>query len=212
MNLLPIVWIRFRESLIRTLTLRILVLLGLFGGLPVTTSTAQGSERCDAAATVFLRSPTASSLRALRTDADSCWTSIGTSNEKLGIISASVSNGNRFAALYLASNLKRLDGGNLEDALIALGQFSEKDMAGFLDFARAHVITSHESSDALTMLPPSMSDDPKAQLAAMERRRVAVTFVSQKPLEAYKVAALEEINEFVMEIKRSMGNEGAESH
>jgi len=98
--------------------------------------------------------PSASSLRALNNgDAGSCWNSIGTSNEKLQAMNTLVSNGNHSAAHYLASHLKRLGGGNLEDALIALGQFSEMDMAGFLELTRAHVLTSRESSDALTMLP-----------------------------------------------------------
>jgi hypothetical protein len=114
-----------------------------------------------------------------------------------------VSNGNHSAAHYLASHLKRLGGGNLEDALIALGQFSEMDMAGFLELTRAHVLTSRESSDALTMLPLSMTDEPKTQLAAMERRRVAATLISQKSLEKYKTVALSEIDQFVTEIKRS---------
>lgn len=208
MTLFPVICIRLLGYPVRALVDRILVLMVLVVGVLLNTSTAEASEPCDAAATRFLQSPSASSLKALRkADAESCWSSIGMSNEKLLVINESVSNGNHSAARYLASNLKRLDGGNLEDALIALGQFSEKDMTGFLDFTRTHVITSHESSDALTMLPPSMSDDAKAQLAAMERRRAAVTLVSQKPLERYKVAALTDINKFVMEIRRSMGNE-----
>jgi hypothetical protein len=160
-----------------------LVIMGLVFGVLVDTSTADASEQCDAAATEFLRSPSASSLRALN--------------------NGDVSNGNHSAAHYLASHLKRLGGGNLEDALIALGQFSEMDMAGFLELTRAHVLTSRESSDALTMLPLSMTDEPKTQLAAMERRRVAATLISQKSLEKYKTVALSEIDQFVTEIKRS---------
>jgi len=76
-------------------------------------------------------------------------------------------------------------------------------MAGFLELTRAHVLTSRESSDALTMLPLSMTDEPKTQLAAMERRRVAATLISQKSLEKYKTVALSEIDQFVTEIKRS---------
>jgi hypothetical protein len=209
----PIVYVSHHQFAIRVFIFRVLVLMWLFAGVSVIPVTAEGSELCDAAAAGFLQFPSASSLKALRKgDAENCWSSIGTSNDKLMLIDASVSNGNVFAARYLASNLKRLDGGNLEDALIALGQFSEKDMSGFLDLSRAHVITSRERSDALTMLPPSMSDDPRAQLAAMERRHEAVTRVSQKPLEEYRLAALSDINKFVIEIQRSMDNKESGTH
>ena len=195
---------RFSESAIRAFICQMLVVMGLACGVLVDTRTGEASEQCDAAATEFLRSPSASSLIALKNgDAENCWNSIGTANEKLQAMNALVSNGNHSAAQYLASHLKRLGGGNLEDALIALGQFSEKDMAGFLELARGRVLTRRETSDALTMLPLSMTDEPKTQLAAMERRRAAVTLVYQKSLEKYKGVALAEIDKFLTEIKQS---------
>ena len=204
MSALLIVNSRLCERAVRAFICQMIVIMGLVFGALLDTSTAGASDQCDAAATEFLRSPSASSLETLKNaDAESCWNSIGTANEKLQAINALVSNGNHSAAQYLASHLKRLGGGNLEDALIALGQFSEKDMAGFLELTRAHVLTSRESSDALTMLPLSMTDEPKTQLAAMERRRAAATLVSQKSLEKCKGIALAEIDQFVTEIKRS---------
>jgi hypothetical protein len=188
---------------------RFLLLFALVCGVQLGTSAADASEQCDAVVNGFLHSPSEMSLRKLRkVDPDGCWNAVATSNERLQVINSLVSSGNYSAALYLAPNLKRLDGGNLEDALIALGQFSEKDMDRFLDLARNHVLTSHELSNSLTMLPLSTSDEPKAQLAAMKRRRIAAARVSQKALEEYKAAALVAIDNFVTEIKRSMGNEG----
>jgi len=212
MSIISVVGSCLGEHPAKALMCPLAVSVSLFCCIEITASAAEVSGQCEAAANGFLQAPSAQSLEELRKiDAESCWRSIGTSNEKLQAMNALLSKGNRSAAWYLASNLRRLDGGNLEDALIALGQFSEIDMTSFLELARDHVLTSHESSDALTMLPLSMSDEPKSQLAAMEKRRAAITRVSEKSLGPYTVAALAEITKFEAEIKRAIDDEGHES-
>jgi hypothetical protein len=109
--------------------------------------------------------------------------------------------GNRWAAEYLARNLKGLDGGNLEDALIALGQFSDHDMERLLSFANRKLISKHELVDALTMLPLSFSDNPRAELSALGKRRANVQSITKVELSEQKTDAMKAIDDFVSEIR-----------
>jgi hypothetical protein len=155
----------------------------------------------------FLSCPSETTLEGMsRGHPDECWNAVGSSNARLQTVNNLVASGNREAALYLASNLKRLDGGNLEDALVALGHFAELTMAPLLEFARNQVLTNAELSDALTMLPLSSSDDPGVQLAEMEKRRAAVGRVTDRRLTEQKVLALAAIDSFIIEIKRSINH------
>jgi hypothetical protein len=102
---------------------------------------------------------------------------------------------------YLAKHLKQLDGGNLEDALVALGQFSDHDMERLLFFAKSGLLSKHELSDALTMLPLSLSDNPRAQLDSLGRRRSNIMRITQKDLSEQRAQALSAIDEFASEIR-----------
>jgi hypothetical protein len=118
---------------------------------------------CQEKVSVFLTLPGKASLTALSgLDETTCWTIIGSSNTKLNRLNHWVEQGNRWAAQYLAKHLKQLDGGNLEDALVALGQFSDHDMESLLSFANRGLLSKHEFTDALTMLSLSLSDNPRA--------------------------------------------------
>lgn len=111
-----------------------------------------------------------------------CSTVIRSSNENLDRLNQSVEAGNQWAAQYSAEHIKDLDGGNLEDALIALGQFSNRNMTRFLLFAKGGILSERELSDALTMLPLSLSDNPDAQLKVLNQRRSKVVSVTRKDL------------------------------
>jgi hypothetical protein len=165
------------------------------------TSNSQG---CQMSANVFLAHPNQKNLTALDSNADDqCWRIIGKSNANLKRLLASVSMGNYYAAIYLAKNLKSLGGGNLEDALVALGNFSNTHMTELLDFANKGTISEHELTDALTMLPLSMSDNQSAQLSAMQARRNIVNQVKRSDLANQKSVALKAIDDFIAEIKAS---------
>jgi len=97
--------------------------------------------------------------------------------------------------------VKALDGGNLEDSLVALGKFSDVDMENFLLFSQKGFISTQELDNALTMLPLSMSDDQAAQLSAMEIRAKNVENVTRMDLSEQKVLALKAIERFIAEIK-----------
>ena len=94
-----------------------------------------------------------------------------------------------------------LDGGNLEDALVALGQFSEHNMQRFLSFANKGILSDHALRDALTMLPLSLTDDPQAQLRALSLRRRHAMSVNRNDLQQQRAEALKAIDDFAAEVR-----------
>ena len=135
---------------------------------------------------------------------DDCWRTVSRSNEKFDSLLKLVSGGNTPAAKYLAPHVKALDGGNLEDALIALGEFSDKNMEQFLDLARQGSLNEHELTSAITMLSSTYTDQLEAQLAEMNKRRALLEQVSTPELRKYRDVALPEVDSFIGEIQRAM--------
>jgi len=165
---------------------------------------SQGStaHTCQQSVSTFLDNPNKSTLAALSGLRDStCWDVIGSSNTDLNRLNEWAEKGNPWAAQYVANHLKRLDGGNLEDALRALGQFSEHDMEGLLILASRGGLSSGELTDALTMLPLNLGDDSAAQLKALAARRELVMGVTRKDLAQQKAEALKAIDDFASEIR-----------
>jgi hypothetical protein len=147
----------------------------------------------------FLDSPTKQYFDALQQK--NCASELVASNADLNRLNNLVRHGNRWSAEIAARNLRQLDGGNLEDTLIALGEFSEKDMERLLLFSKEGLLSRRDLSNALTMLPLSVSDQPDAQLTAVRARRKKVLAVSRKELSEQKVQAVKALDEFVAEIR-----------
>jgi hypothetical protein len=112
-----------------------------------------------------------------------------------------VEQGNDWSAQYLVKHLRALDGGNLEDSLIALGLFSDHHMERLLIFAKKGQLSKQELSDTLTMLPLSLSDNPAGQLDYLKARRNRVMRVTRKNLSEQKAQALSTIDNFESEIR-----------
>jgi len=188
-----------------------LLFIVLGQGVPVLANAT--SIDCHEEAMAFLATPNEKTALAVSGVSEMvCWKVIESSNANLNHLIHSVENGNRWAAQYLAKHLKSLDGGNLEDSLIALGQFAGRHMEYFLDFAKEGSISDHELKDALTMLPLSLSDNPTAQLKALKARKTRVMKVTRADLRKQRVTALKAIDDFVSEIrahdKPTPGNPG----
>lgn len=162
---------------------------------------ARPAPSCQDAVTAFLALPSKDALARLSGPDKACWTALTSSDANLNRLDHWVAKGNRWAAEYLAIHLKQLDGGELEDALIALGEFSEQDMEQVLLFAKSGLLSKHELSDALTMLPLSLSDNSRAQLDSLERRRSRVLRITRKDLSEQRGQALSAIDDFASEIK-----------
>jgi hypothetical protein len=172
-------------------------------------SESAAASECQAKSRVFLSHPSKPSLTALSgLGEDACWTAFRSSNTNLDKLNKWVEQGNRWAAQYCIKHLKQLDGGNLEDALIALGKFSDHDMESLLFFAKEGLLSKHALADTLTMLPLSLSDNPRAELSFLSARKGKVMRVARQDLLEQKAQALTAIDDFVAEIKsKNPGNE-----
>ncbi|HUW29648.1 MAG TPA: hypothetical protein VMV97_13665 [Sulfuriferula sp.] len=181
---------------------RFLIVLSMLVSLGVQASGSAISPGCQEAVSAFLATPDKRTLIELSgSDDANCWAVIGSSNANLNQLIHSVEQGNRWAAQYLAKHLRNLDGGNLEDSLIALGQFSDHNMERLLIFANKGQLSKHELADALTMLPLSLSDNPQAQLDFLKARRNRVMRVTRKDLLEQRTQAFKAIDDFVSEIR-----------
>jgi hypothetical protein len=113
----------------------------------------------------------------------------------------SVAKGDDGSARNLIGRLKDMDGGNLEDALVALGQFSDIHMDAFLAFAQQGLLSQRELTDALIMLPLSLGDDQSAQLSALQDRKHKVQHVTRTDLLEQRALALQAIDKAIDEVK-----------
>jgi hypothetical protein len=193
-------WFKLRGSAWHVFGFLLALLIPL--SLNALATDAVGARSCQRVAMTFLARPTKHTLTTLvGDDITQCWDVIGSSNSNLQRLTHSVEKGNQWAAQYLAGNLKSLDGGNLEDSLIALGQFSEHNMEFFLMFASNGKLSKHEFTDALTMLPLSFSDNANAQLHALKVRRDKIMHVNRSDLQVQKSLAFKAIDDFMAQIR-----------
>jgi hypothetical protein len=179
-----------------------IVSLSMLSTVRMPASAASVQSACQGAVDEFLVLPTDQTLARLATlDQAGCWPVLRSSNSTVDKLNHWVQRGNPWAALYLAKYLNQLDGGNLEDAFIALGRFSEHDMESLLLLAKNGLLTKHKLTSALTMLPLALSDNPRAQLNSLALRRSKVKRVTRRDLAHQRAQALGAIDEFVAEIK-----------
>jgi len=154
---------------------------------------------CAAAVETFLGSPSEQTLIPLKNE--TCWEKIGGFDPNLDRVEHSAGQGNRWSALYLARHLRQLDGGNLEDALAALGEFSDHDMERLLVFAKDGVLSKYELEETLIMLPTSLSDDSHAQLRFLRQRRSRLLRVHRKELSKQRAEGIASIDVLISKIQ-----------
>jgi hypothetical protein len=157
---------------------------------------------CQKLADAFLAKPTENAMSALQTASSTqCWSVFNSSDTYLGKILDKVQKGNYWAAIYVGKNLKHTDGANLEDALTALGQFSDIHMETALLLVKNGVISESELSDAVSMFPASTGEEQAAQLAVMKARAEKLESINRKDLIEQKTSTLKAVNDFIAEIK-----------
>lgn len=152
---------------------------------------------CAAAVRTFLDLPSEQTLAPLKSE--NCWLEIGNSDTNLDRLRDSAGRGNRWSALYLARHLRQLDGGNLEDALVALGEFSDHDMERLLVFANEEVLSRYDLEGALTIQPDSISDDLHARLCILRQRRSKLLRVHRTELSKQRANGIAAIDGFLAE-------------
>ena len=185
-----------------TRLVRLLAMLCIVSGCSIPISAMSSPLGCVDEVNEFLEKPDEQALKAVSgADDQKCWAAIQSSNANLNKLIRSVERGNRWSAQYLAEHLKSLDGGNLEDSLVALGQFSNRGMEQLLRFKKDGQLSELELKDALTMLPLSLSDNPRGQLDGLKARRQRVMKITQGDLAEEKAEELKAIDDFTSEIK-----------
>ncbi|HXE95110.1 MAG TPA: hypothetical protein VN642_01790 [Dongiaceae bacterium] len=147
----------------------------------------------------FFSKPTMATFSTLSSSSRDCWY-IVQSNLNLNKLITLTSKGNKWAAEYMVAHLQNLDGGNLEDSLIGLGQFGEHCIECLLELEKFNKLYKAQLNDALTMLPLALSDKPNAQLKLLKLRRSKVVHVRREDLIEQKAFAIKAIDDFISEI------------
>ena len=112
--------------------------------------------------------------------------------------------GDSRAAHCLAIGLRSLDGGELEDALVALGRYGDHRPMELLTLAHRGTLSRRSLADAVRMLPSSMSDDFVRQHRTLKVRRDRFIRVSEPTLSAERKLALRSIDSALAERTRAM--------
>jgi len=132
------------------------------------------------------------------------------SNSNLDDLLRSVERGNSCSAQCLVENLNELDGGNLEDSLIALGKFSmsgKNGMEQLMYFVKNGQLSDRLFGHALIMLSLELTDNPCGQLNELRARKNRILKVKQKNLANEKLIAIKAIDRFILEIKADTPSE-----
>ena len=125
----------------------------------------------------------------------------GLSGAQSQTLDAGARKGDRRAAYCLSVRLPSLDGGELEDALTALGQYGDVRPVELLMLSRQGTLSKHSLADAIGMLPLSLTDDLQGQLTAMKRRQDQYRKITQPGLTTERQFALRSIESALGEIR-----------
>ena len=175
----------------------------------MSTAAASVKNSCNSEAATFIATPNQKTIKLVSGDNDiKCWNIIKL-NANLNKVLHTLKKGNEWSAQYIIKHIKYLDGGNLEDSIIALGEFStiySDGMEKLMLSVKDSLLPKNLFKDALTMLPLSLSDDPCKQLSALKFREDRVLRVIKNNLADEKIFALKAIDDFMLEIKTNTPN------
>ncbi|THD60772.1 hypothetical protein [Phenylobacterium sp.] len=158
---------------------------------------------CSARVREFLDRPTTAVSSKVRT----CWSLIDESPNRFGRLLQLVAAGNRVAAQYLASNFGATDGGNAEDATIALSQFA--DHAGdqpLLELVQQGVLSEVQIQDIYGSTSPTFTDRLETQLDELTRRRARLQALHTVTLSKEKSYALDGVGHSISQVRAAMGH------
>lgn len=114
--------------------------------------------------------------------------------------------GDTSSALCLAKHLhlKHLDGGELEDALVALGSYGDHHPRELLLMTKHGQLTDINLADAVRMLSDNFVDQFKAQARAMRARRERFRSVTDPLLASQRGVALRSIELAIREVSQHL--------
>jgi hypothetical protein len=131
-----------------------------------------------------------------------CWHQFEYGSTYFAKLKQRVQGGDTSAAILVAEHLHATDGAELEDWLVALGQFSDRKPEVFLDFAKTGRVTTRTLTNAVKILPLDTSDDLPRQLTLLRARATKLRAVSRQDLAEQRHIALKALNEAIVAVEQ----------
>jgi hypothetical protein len=147
---------------------------------------------------IFLDEPTEENYIGLN---DECWSEFEKDVLRLTRLYNHAEQANEWAIRYLIKHLDKLDGGELEDALIALGESLHiNPIILFREFKEGRM-REYSFRSALEMLPLSFVDNKKGTLQELELRKMIVFSINEPGFEREKELAIKVLDDSIAEVK-----------
>ncbi|MDA8238836.1 MAG: hypothetical protein M0Z67_00530, partial [Nitrospiraceae bacterium] len=168
---------------------------------------------CQHKVTLFLSNPSYKNYLELYSnestiDSDSCWPEIKKDVHKLARLYKYTKQGNKWAIKILIKHTSDLDGGELEDAYIALGESLDIKPRILLVEFKEKKMTENQFTQAVEMLSLSFVDNKKGTLTALEARKRKILSVKDAGLKEQKELAVKAINSQIKWILERWPNDG----
>jgi hypothetical protein len=160
---------------------------------------------CKNKVALFLNQPNYENYLALnRNDtsenSDVCWLDLKIDVDNLASLYGHARQGNTWAIKILIKHTSDLDGGELEDAYIALGESIDREPRILLREFKEKRMTENQFKQALVMLPLSLTDNEKGEVAALKARKSKIHSIKDSSLKQQKELAEKVINSRIRRI------------
>ncbi len=122
---------------------------------------------------------------------DKCWIELKKEPDNLLTLYECSKKGNQWCVDLLVKYLSTLDGGELEDAYIALGESIDSNPTILLEIHRNSQITTDQFQQALIALPLNYVDNKNGALLALKHRENSIASIKSNRLNYQKKSASE---------------------
>lgn len=163
------------------------------------------AENCQHKIALFLSDPSYKNYLELYSNEsaianDACWSEIKRDVHNLARLYKYTTQGNEWAIKILLEHTSDLDGGELEDAYIALGEsFDSKPRVLLREFKKRRM-TENQFTQALLMLPLSLTDDVRGELTALKARKKTILSIKDAALNHQKKMAAKVLDSQIEQI------------
>jgi len=131
---------------------------------------------------------------------DMCWRQLITSGHNLEKLYKHTSKGNKWGIMFLIKHLNNLDGGELEDAYIALGESIDAMPDALLRANKDNLLTDNQLKQALVMLPDTQHDDKVGSVRTLKNRINKINLINDKSIMYQKKLAVKVINDHIRKL------------
>lgn len=105
---------------------------------------------------------------------ENCWEVLKSNNKYLLKLYKNARRGSRWSIEIVAKHLSSLDGGNLEDAFVALGESIDVAPNVIFSLYKNQNITKNQFEKIITTLSLKYVDDKKGKIKALETRQIYI--------------------------------------